>query len=148
MKLRIEREELTDKTPGEFFVDDNHFAWTLEDVKRNGDEYVFGKTCVPYGRYRVIISFSNRFQRRMPQLINIRGGNIMFGGRSIDQCGIRLHGGNVVDDTGGCPLIGSQRKENLDVFDCKEINDKLISLIEAADTTSEVYLDIVKKEMV
>lgn len=151
MRLRIERQELPDKTPGELLVDDKHFAWTLEDKSRGNDPKVYGETCIPYGTYRVILSYSNRFGKRMIQLINMRGGNIMFGDKPIDQCGIRMHGGNTTADTLGCPLFGADRKPNFDIYNCNteplKLNDKLIALVEAADKKGEVYIDIVKRPM-
>lgn len=161
MILRLEREELPNKTIGELFVDGKHFCWTLEDPVRDknhdgdlddeGEEKIYGKTAINYGRYRVIVSFSNRFQKRTCQLINVRGQNIKFGDKPIDACGVRMHGGNTVDDTLGCPLNGAKRIDDKsnpkygDVYDCKEINERLVMLVDAADKTGEVYIDIVKK---
>lgn len=156
MKLCIERIELPDKTTGDLLVDGKFFGYTLEDPVRDknhdgdtddsGEEKIYGKTAINYGTYRVIISFSNRFQKRTLQLINIRGGAIKFGDKSIDQCGVRIHGGNTVDDTLGCPLLGARRLPNGDVYECKEINERLLKLVEAADTTGEVYIEIIQKK--
>lgn len=156
MRLRIERDPQVDKTPGELFVDNNHFGWILEDPVRDknhdgdlddeGEKKIYGQTAINYGTYRVITSFSNRFKKKMIQLINIRGESIKFGDKSIDSCGVRIHGGNTVADTLGCPLLGSKRQPNGDVYDCKEVNEKLLMLVDAADNTGEVYIDIIKKQ--
>lgn len=162
MILRLEREELPDKTKGQLFVDGNanwfngNPGYILEDPVRDkngdgdlddsGEEKIYGKTAINYGRYRVITSFSNRFQKKMIQLINVRGSAIKFGDKPIDACGVRIHGGNKVADTLGCPLLGAKRQPNGDVYECKEINEKLLMLVDAADNTGEVYIDIVKKQ--
>lgn len=156
MILRIEREEKPDKTPGELFVDNNHFGWIIEDPVRDkngdgdlddaGEQKVYGNTAINYGRYRVITSFSNRFKKKMIQLINVRGSEIKFGDKSIDACGVRIHGGNTVADTLGCPLLGAKRQANGDVYECKEVNERLLQLVDAADNTGEVYIDIIKKQ--
>lgn len=156
MRLRLEREELPDKTPGELLVDNVHFGWMLEDPVRDknndgdlddeGEEKIYGNTAINYGTYRVITSFSNRFKKKMIQLINVRGSNIKFGDKSIDACGVRVHGGQTTADTLGCPLLGAKRKPNLDIYECKEVNERLLKLVDEADNTEEVYIDIVKKE--
>lgn len=151
MIVKIEREELEGKTIGEMFVDDKHFGWTLEDHCRdkNADgileEKIYGETALPYGRYRLIISYSGTFRKQMIQIVNVKGGSIRFGSYSVDAAGCRIHGGNTIKDTFGCPLLGANRKENGDVYGCKEVNEKLFLLVEKACTTGIVYLDIIKK---
>jgi hypothetical protein len=56
---------------------------------------VFGKTAIPFGRYRLAWTYSNRFGRSTLQLLGVPG----FGG-------IRIHGGNTDEDTEGCILLG------------------------------------------
>lgn len=157
MIVRIEREELPKKTIGEMFVDNNRFGFILEDHCRdkNADgvleEKIYGETALPYGRYRLIITYSGTFRKRMIQIVNVKGGNIKFGDYSVDAAGARIHGGNTILDTFGCPLLGAFRKTDAtkedygDVYKCKDINAKLFHLVDTACTTGIVYLDIVKK---
>jgi len=56
---------------------------------------VYGETAIPYGRYEVIVSMSNRFGRRLPELLNVPGWE-----------GVRMHRGNHSIDTLGCLLMG------------------------------------------
>ena len=34
-------------------------------------EKVYGKTCIPNGTYTVVLSYSNRFKRILPELLNV-----------------------------------------------------------------------------
>ena len=70
-------------TIGNMYVDGNYFAYTLEDVVRPDGVKVPNETAIPAGRYKVVISYSNRFKRRMPEILEVP----MFSG-------IRIHGGN------------------------------------------------------
>lgn len=128
-------------TQGEVTVDEKHHAWSEEDRVREDGIYVFGETAMPVGRYRLITSYSNRFKKRMLQIINVRGGNIMFGDKSVDAAGLRVHGGNDEKDSLGCPLIGAE-KNDTKVFNCKDVVDSLFSMVDEADKTGEVYLTI------
>ncbi len=50
---------------------------------------------IPAGRYEVQITFSQRFQQRLPILLDVPG-----------RSGIRIHAGNYLADTSGCILVG------------------------------------------
>jgi hypothetical protein len=56
---------------------------------------VHGCTAIPVGRYKVDITYSNRFKRLMPILIDVPG-----------FAGIRIHPGNTHQNTEGCLLPG------------------------------------------
>lgn len=81
-------------TLGKMYIDGEDVCYTLEDVVR--EEKVYGETAIPYGRYRVVVTFSNRFQRDMPLLLDVP-----------DFSGIRIHPGNTDKDTSGCILVGT-----------------------------------------
>lgn len=83
-------------TLGQLLVNGEHECWTLEDVVRPNGEKVFGETAIPYGRYRVVVTFSNRFQRELPLLLDVPG-----------FTGIRIHPGNTTANTDGCLLVGT-----------------------------------------
>lgn len=137
-----------DRTLGKFYSNDGmQLGYVLEDVVRTLGEYVFGVTAIPPGRYRLIVNFSNRFQREMIQLINIRGSSTMFGPKPIDAAGVRIHGGNKPEDTEGCLLLGT----NIDsgniikatiVSNCKDVVDHLITSVKKLNETQEVYLTV------
>jgi len=79
---------------GDFFIDGVFFGYSLEDQIRYSDKKVYGETAIPDGRYRVILTRSNRFKRVMPLLVDVP-----------NFSGVRLHGGNSAEDSSGCPLI-------------------------------------------
>jgi hypothetical protein len=106
MELRLYRKWYTTaSTIGELSINGTYFCDVLEDVcrdiDRNGklegekEQKVFGKTCIPAGKYQVIIDMSTRFKKLMPLLVDVPG----FGG-------IRIHPGNTAVDTDGCLLVG------------------------------------------
>ena len=94
MKLELTRVFIAeDYTIGHLAIDGEHFCDTLEDVPR--DIKIPDRTCIPKGSYKVVINYSNRFKKSMPQLLNVPGFD-----------GIRIHPGNNADDTSGCILVG------------------------------------------
>ncbi len=106
MELELNRYERTPKsTIGELLINGEHQCYTLEDVDRGlmkttslgviKRNKVYGKTAIPAGRYEVRITFSNRFQKLMPQIMDVPGFE-----------GIRIHPGNTDADTEGCVLPG------------------------------------------
>lgn len=98
MELLLQREpSAAGCTLGQLFVNGAHEAFTLEDMVRTGPK-VPGATAIPGGRYRVVITFSNRFQRMLPLLLNVP-----------DFTGVRIHSGNTSQDTAGCLLVGQGR---------------------------------------
>lgn len=102
MKLRLIRDVLAPGfTLGTLHDDVDFFANTCEDTDRfleDGGEKVYGQTAIPVGLYKVRLSWSPRFGRILPELLDVPG-----------FVGIRIHGGNRADDTHGCILVGHER---------------------------------------
>ena len=70
MELRIKRTDFSDQsTIGELSVNGQFECYTLEDKVR--PEKIAGKTAILAGRYEVVISFSQRFQRPLPLLLKV-----------------------------------------------------------------------------
>ena len=67
---------------------------TIQKVK------VPGQTVIPEGRYKVVITFSNRFQKDLPLLVDVPG-----------YSGVRIHPGNTAKDTDGCLLPGTDHND-------------------------------------
>jgi hypothetical protein len=54
-----------------------------------------GATAIPTGAYKVQRTYSPKYKRLMPQVMNVKG-----------YAGIRIHSGNTAADTEGCILLG------------------------------------------
>jgi hypothetical protein len=102
MQLVLERQPSTAScTIGELSIDGQHFSETLEDVIREvpgkpvSEWKLYGNTAIPAGMYEVEITYSQRFKKDLPLLLNVPGFE-----------GIRMHAGNTEADTSGCILVG------------------------------------------
>jgi hypothetical protein len=80
-------------TIGTMRINNAYECYTLEDQVR--PEKIYGETAIPEGTYKVIVSYSPRFKRDLPLLLNVPNFE-----------GIRIHPGNKADDTHGCILVG------------------------------------------
>lgn len=148
MELEINRKEFySDRCIGGFYISGQWYYYTLEDRDRqrqeNGtiipwtpDLKVPKETAIPYGRYQVVINWSNRFKRLMPQILDVP-----------DFTGIRIHDGGLVAepiDTEGCPLIGLQYDTKaLTLLKSKEAFDNFFfQLDRAIKMGEEIWLEI------
>jgi len=122
MQLLLKREKSSEfSTIGSLFVDGVFECYTLEDVVR--DKKIYGQTAIPAGTYKVSISFSNRFKRDLPILLNVP-----------NYEGVRIHPGNTSADTEGCILVGESRSKDF-IGNSKKAFDKLFLKIKGKDVT-------------
>lgn len=123
------------RTRGELIANGLHFAYVCEDTDRrleSGGIKVPKQTAIPRGRYKVILSYSNRFGRIMPEILNVP-----------QFAGIRFHGGNDEHDTEGCPLLGEELTPT-GVRNCAAINAALTKMIgECYTNKSECWVEVV-----
>lgn len=125
-----------DYTIGELYVDGVFICHTLEDKVRLLNSYedkVYGETAIPIGRYKVVLSYSNRFKKVLPEILNVE----FFKG-------IRIHAGNHKDDSSGCILVGECKdlKEGF-IYNSKKTMKKLMSILKTAtNKNEEIYLSI------
>lgn len=134
MILELKRDGMMQPNWGKLFVDGKLLGQTLEDEDRyleDGGEKIQDETAIPRGRYKVQLSFSNRFQRIMPEVLDVP-----------QFTGVRIHGGNTEHNTSGCPLLGAVRTKT-GIAQCGGVNQRLINLIESAEIRGEeVYLEV------
>lgn len=129
MELTLYREKsTTQSTSGELHIDGKLFLYTLEDITR--DIKIPGQTAIPFGRYKVILNNSQRFQKRMPLLLDVPGFE-----------GVRIHSGNTAADTEGCILVGM--KPGIDCI--SNSRDAFMALMNKLENQNIIYINIVQK---
>ena len=140
MKLTLNRIALRQTyTIGKLYIDGKYFCDTLEDTVRdtnksgkfdNGEKKVKGKTAIPYGTYEIKWTYSPRFKKYTPQLMNVP---------SFE--GIRIHSGNSSTDTEGCLLLGENKKVGM-VLNSRATINKFYTLIKKACSNGKVTIEI------
>ena len=128
MEIRVKRIARKDGyTIGKMYINGAYFCDTLEDTDRglkntmSVDEILSkkrkGVTAIPTGEYDVILTFSPRFKRVLPLLLNVK-------------CyeGVRIHAGNTAEDTEGCLLVG-ENKERGKVINSRATLERLMSVL-------------------
>lgn len=131
LELRILRSDFQGgRTIGDFFLDGGRFCYTLEDGVRATGVKVQDKTAIPAGRYRVRRTWSNRFKRYLPELMDVP----MF-------TAVRIHGGNTELDTKGCILVGRNRTEQT-INTCATVLEHICARVLEAEKLGEVWITI------
>lgn len=129
MKLLVQRELFSDTSSiGSLYIDGVKECHTLEDRDRHledGGEKVYGETAIPRGIYKVIITFSNRFKKPMPLLVDVTGFE-----------GVRIHPGNTDQNTEGCILVGVGIGQDI-LYNSRQAYEKLFNKLEAAEALGE-----------
>lgn len=140
MELKLVRPSVVTKgfTEGKMYVDNDFECYTVEDEDRKleaGGIKIQNKTAIPRGRYKVIMSTSTRFKKRLPEVLNVPGFK-----------GIRIHSGNKSADTEGCIIVGAVNTNDKDdwVGSSKVAMSRLVPKIEdALAVKEEVWLEVV-----
>lgn len=140
MKLTLKRIALRPTyTIGKLYIDDAYFCDTLEDTVRdtnksgkfdNGEQKIKGKTAIPYGTYEIKWTYSPRFKKYTPQLMNVP---------SFE--GIRVHVGNTSADTEGCLILG-ENKQVGKVLNSRATINKFYPIIKEACSNGKVTIEI------
>lgn len=110
MQVTIERKYKKETyTIGIVYIDGVRFCESMEDKDRGLQQWmnvseiqrlkVYGETAIPAGKYKVTMTYSSKYKRVMPQIMNVKG-----------FTGIRIHSGNTAKDSLGCILLGKNDK--------------------------------------
>ena len=107
---------------------------TLEPKYRNlnKEKKVPGRTAIPNGRYRVLITKSYRFGRWLPLLLDVPQFN-----------GIRIHPGNYPTDTQGCILPGWNRKRGMVINSRTALQHVMLEMTAALDRGEQLWITVV-----
>ena len=111
MKVLLDRKwKKKDYTIGEWIVDGKKMCNSMEDRDRGLQQYMndgeiamlkeYGETAIPTGKYKVTMTYSPKYKRMMPQVMNVKG-----------FAGVRIHSGNTAKDSLGCILLGDNDKK-------------------------------------
>lgn len=128
MEIQVNRIARKDGyTIGRMSLNGVYFCDTLEDTDRglnstmSVDEILSKKrkgiTAIPTGKYDVILTFSPRFKRVLPLLLNVPGYQY-----------IRVHNGNRPNSTEGCLLVGENKAKG-QVLNSRATLEKLMSIL-------------------
>ena len=144
MELKLIRKyRKTDYTIGILYINNKYFCEILEDTDRGLKDSmsleeikkikIKDQTCIPYGKYQILMTYSPKYKKVMPLVNNVKGFE-----------GIRIHSGNTNKDTSGCLLPGFNKIKG-QVINSRETFNKLYSLIQTAINNKEnVTIEITK----
>lgn len=130
-----------DYTIGIVSIDGVRFSNSLEDTDRGLNntmtpnevrcKKIYGSTAIPTGTYEVIFTYSIKYKKEMPILLNVPGFE-----------GIRIHSGNTAADTEGCIIIGDNTAKGC-VTNSKNKTSQLYDRIRFAISKGErIYIKI------
>ena len=132
MNLELIRKEfLPDRTIGGLYIDGVFVYFTMEDTDRKletGGIKIPKETCIPRGKYRVTLAWSQKHLGLVPLLLDVP-----------QFTGIEIHVGNSPLDVEGCIAIGRTRNAVShiiveSVLACSEFYPRLLQgIIESKD---------------
>lgn len=125
-------------TEGELWLNGKFFCYTIEDKVRSplGQLWkkifkVYTKTAIPYGKYPVLVTWSNRFKRMLTGVFNVP-----------DFVGIRIHNGTNENSSAGCIIVSYKKQKNGWLVNEKDAMNDLCSIITEAQKTEKIFLTI------
>jgi hypothetical protein len=131
MEILVKREyKKKDYTIGKMYINGEYFCDTLEDTDRGLTQVMtlaeikevkeYGCTAIPTGKYPIAYTYSPRFKKHLPLLLNVPAFE-----------GVRIHSGNTHKDTEGCILLGVNRAVGK-VLDSRKTMDEFLRILKPA----------------
>jgi hypothetical protein len=141
MELVMTRTTRTNRsTISDLTIDGKFECFVLEDKDRGLQQgmplseltalKIKTKTAIPSGRYEIVVSFSDRFQKMLPLLLDVPA-----------FAGIRIHPGNTDADTEGCLLPGKVKSPDM-VSSSKIAFTALFDKIKAAVQREKIFITV------
>lgn len=127
MKIKVDRIYKGESyTIGKMYLNGEYFCDTLEDAIR--PVKIPNETAIPAGTYKVEVTYSPRFKRNLPLLIDVP-----------NYTGIRIHNGSNKDHTSGCILVGFNTAKGK-LTDSRKISDQLTNLLKSLSEPIEIEI--------
>lgn len=128
MQLKLNRIFKTNTfTIGELYINEKYVTDTLEDRVRPEGEKVYGKTAIPEGTYEMVLSYSPKFKKILPEILNVP-----------NFTGIRIHSLNKAEDSEGCIGVGEWNGKDTNWISNSRIAfNELMSLLQKAANNKE-----------
>jgi hypothetical protein len=141
MELELIRKTRTaNSTISDLLIDGKFECFILEDIDRGLKKEmtlseligkkIAGQTAIPTGRYEIAITFSERFQKQLPLLMDVPA-----------FTGIRIHPGNTAADTEGCLLPGTNSLKDM-VSNSRVAFNALFKKLKAAVVNEKVFITV------
>lgn len=125
-------------TVGWWYVDGVQMCNTMEDADRGLrqdmplaevlDRKIYGETAIPTGTYTVKMTYSPRFRRMMPEILDVKGFS-----------GIRIHSGTTALHTQGCIILGDNT-QRAKVLRSKERCSEFEKMLKKAGGTAKLTI--------
>ena len=130
----------TKSTIGELWANGVFLCHMLEDFDRGLHQWmeedeiksikIFGKTAIPRGMYKVKMTYSPKYDRMMPQILDVKC-----------YSGVRMHSGNDADDTEGCPLFGDYNPKQKDgVANSRKCAEEFYTLVDSVGVEFDLII--------
>lgn len=142
MEILVEREyKKIDYTIGKMYINGEYFCDTLEDTDRGLTSTMslaelkevkeYGRTAIPTGRYPIAYTYSPRFKKHLPLLLQVPAFE-----------GVRIHAGNTHRDTSGCLLLGKNKAVGK-VLDSRKTMDEFLRILKPAiEACEDIWITI------
>lgn len=127
MKIKVDRIYKGESyTIGKMYLNGEYFCDTLEDAIR--PVKIPNETAIPAGTYKVEVTYSPRFKRNLPLLVDVP-----------NYTGIRIHEGSNKDHTSGCILVGFNTSKGK-LTDSRKTSDQLTEKLKSLSEPIEIEI--------